>query len=1056
LFENFNFTNVVKTETAVRSYWDKLDLLNRVKEKNQNGKRFVFYDGPITANNPMGVHHAWGRTYKDVVQRYYSLLGYHQRYQNGFDTQGLWLEVEVEKQLKMNSKRQVFDYGLDKFAQGCKDRIRKFADMQTNQSRNLGQMMDWDNSYYTHTDTNISYIWFFLKECHKRGWLYRGNKVMPWCTRCGTSLSNHEQSDSYRSMTHSAVYVKFKLLREDAYLLVWTTTPWTLPANVAVGVKPDADYGLFSNGNEKVYSRLGLKESLLKEYTLLETVKGQELEGLEYYLPVLENDRLVNSPTVYSWNDVSEEEGSGFVHLAPSCGQEDYEFGMKHELELVNLLDEEGFYLENFGKLSSKNYKEVNKLVTKYLERNNQLLHKEDYTHRYPVCWRCKEELVYRLVSEWFLNCDEIRPLMKVQAESVVWSPPHVGKLFQNWLDNMGDWCISRKRFWGLPLPFYDCQCGELTVVGSKTELSELSGVQVEDLPELHRPWVDELQVKCNKCGEMTKRVLEVGDCWLDAGIMPFSTLKYLEKTDYWEKWYPADYVCEMQEQVRLWFYSLMFMSVTLTGKSPYKFVQAYSKVNDKFGNAIHKTGKNAIVLDDALDVMGADVLRLMYLHQSVTTNMKFDMELRKQYVRPLNMIYNVVKFFDTFAKLDKYQFKEVSNNELSFLNKWVLKYLERILFEYHQYMQSYNFSDGLKLLERFLDDLSNWYVRRSRRKFWLKGDNTDKFEATTTLYKVLVTLVHYFAPFAPHFSELLYQTLKPYNSNSELSVHLKHFEKRFSPDNLEEKNSQTEVNSKDKSGNDPDLVLKEMALLRELTNMVLELRNQAKIKVRTPLSEVIVKSKKLESVVHKDEFLAEFRSEVNVKQVKLLENENWYLKYELSPNYSKLGPKLGSKVKQVNQYLKSLTKKDVYEFLQYQKQLQVPLDGFSETYDLSLDEVNVRTSPRKGFVATSQNDTVVFLNTKLTKEMRKEGLMRDFVRQVQELRKTLDLHVETQVVLEFVEYPEEFVNLVDEFFEMVQEENQVVQVKWNPKSELSGHSLKLNGYSLQINVLAE
>src|SRR3989344_1565083 len=634
----------IKIEHEILDFWRKNKIFDKVRKKIKGKKHFSFIDGPITANNKMGVHHAWGRTYKDVYQRFKALQGYDQRFQNGFDCQGLWLEVETEKEFKFNSREDIEDYGLDSFSKACRKRVEKFSNIQTEQSIRLGQWMDWKNSYFTMSDENIESIWYFLKKCHEKGWLYKGTKVLPWCIRCGTSSSQHEMSEGeYAEIVHPSIYVKAKLKnKKNEYLLVWTTTEWTLSSNVAIAVNPDLNYSMVKKDDEIFYLLESNLEKLGGDYLILDTLKGSEMLGWEYesFYPEIEVQKNIKHKVV-AWDEVGEQEGTGLVHIAPTCGAEDYDLGKKLKLPLIHsALDEEGVYKEGFGWLSGKKVnKQLKKEITEDLDKRKILYKLENYKHRYPVCWRCSEELLFRMSSEWFIRADEIRPLMKKEAKKVKWEPEHVGKLMQDWLDNMGDWNIGRKRFWGLPLMFYECKCGNLEIIGSLKELREkaIDKKLVDSLPELHRPWIDNIKIKCSKCKNESSRIKEVGDCWLDAGIVPFSTLKYFSDKTYWKKWFPAELVIEMRAQVRLWFYSLLFMSVTLEGKSPYKNIFAYEEVMDEKGEAMHKSKGNAIWFDDAVEKMGADVMRWIYCNQDPMFNLKFGYSIAEETKKQIN-----------------------------------------------------------------------------------------------------------------------------------------------------------------------------------------------------------------------------------------------------------------------------------------------------------------------------------------------------------------------------------------------------------------------------------
>ena len=557
-------------ERRILERWEREGTFERLREANADGPPFSFFDGPITANNSMGVHHAWGRSLKDLFQRYHAGLGEQLRYQNGFDCQGLWVEVEVEKALGLNSKREIEEYGLDRFARACRDRVAEYGELISRQSARLGMWMDWDRSYWTMTDPNISYIWGFLKECQRRGWLYRGHRPMVWCPRCGTSLSQHEMTDSYREVTHPSLHVRFRLTDGDdaangsEFLLAWTTTPWTLPANVAAAVNPEAQYarvvtdaGHYWLAQDRVAAVFG-ERAVVDEVAPGSTLVGRSYTAGFDWLPAQEGVEH----RVIAWSDVALDEGTGVVHIAPGCGAEDYQLGVEYGLPTLMPVDESGAFVPGYGWLHGKHTHEAAELIIDHLGREGWLFRAGELQHRYPVCWRCGTELIFRVVDEWFISAEEIREPMIEAARTVEWTPSHYGKRMEDWLRNMGDWCISRKRYWGLPLPFYFCPDGHMTIVSSREELHEKALGGLDDLRELHRPWIDGVTIPCEECGATAERVAEVGDCWLDAGIVPFSTLGYqrdeyvpggyrdgagegLTEADlpdqaYWETWFPA------------------------------------------------------------------------------------------------------------------------------------------------------------------------------------------------------------------------------------------------------------------------------------------------------------------------------------------------------------------------------------------------------------------------------------------------------------------------------------------------------------------------------------
>ena len=604
-------------ELEILELWERERTFERLREANRGGPTFSFVDGPVTANKKLAVHTAWGRTLKDVFQRYKALRGFDQRYQNGFDCQGLWIEVGVERELGLNSKREIEEYGLAEFARRCREVVVWSSEEITRGSKRLGQWMDWGNDYFTFSDTNIEYIWRFLALVHERGWLYLGHRSTEWCPRCGTSISAHELVGSYVERADPSLYVRFPLLdRPGEAVVVWTTTPWTLPANVAAAVHPEAEYGRRENGDWVAVARF-------PDATFVDRAAGAELVGLRYEGPF---DDLGPGGgvehRVIPWEEVSLDDGTGIVHIAPGCGSEDFELSKVHDLPVLTPVDEAGRFYDEYGWLHGLSTVEAAEQIIGWLEERGRLVEAGLHEHRYPECWRCHTPLIFRISDDWFISVDEIREPMRRANAAVAWTPEYFGKRMDDWLVNMGDWNISRRRYYGLPLPFYPCGCGHLNVIGSRAELERRAVSGLEGLEELRRPWIDEVPIRCESCGEDARRIPEVGDVWLDAGIVPFSTLGWRNDTwidggyatgasrglseadlpdhSYWEQWFPADWVSEMREQIRLWFYSQLFMSVAITGRAPFTQVLGYEKMLDEQGREMHGSWGNMIDAEDA------------------------------------------------------------------------------------------------------------------------------------------------------------------------------------------------------------------------------------------------------------------------------------------------------------------------------------------------------------------------------------------------------------------------------------------------------------------------
>ncbi len=799
------------TQKEILAYWNEKKTFAHLRNRNQNKKPFSFLDGPITANNPMGVHHAWGRTLKDLYQRYKAMQGYDQRFQNGFDCQGLWLEVETEKQLGFNSKKDIENHGLDKFSRACRERVEKFSKVQIEQSIQLGQWMDWGNDYYTMSDDNIQAIWHFLKKCHEKDLLYKGKRILPWCIRCGTSSSKHEMSDEgYADLVHPSVYIKAKLKgKQNEYLLIWTTTEWTLSSNVAAAVNPNITYAQVKKDNDIYYISEATVSKLGSDAVVLGHLKGADLVGLEYenFYPDFDAQKDVH-PKIIPFEEVGEKDGTGIVHIAPSCGDIDYELGKKLNLKILNSpLDEFGNYLSGYKWLSGRNVKEVKGEIVRDLENRGLLFKVENYKHRYPICWRCKEELVFRLDHSWFIACDPVRPLMKRQAAKVVWYPEHVGKLMQDWLTNMEDWNISRKRYWGLPLMFYECtKCNLLSVIGSLDELrvKAVNKEDVDKLPELHRPWIDKIKIKCN-CGQEVERIKEVGDCWLDAGIVPYSTLNYFKDKNYWNKWFPADLEIEMRAQVRLWFYAQLFMSVVLEAKTPYKKILAYEEVRDEKGEPMHKSKGNAIWFDEAVEKMGPDVMRWQYCSQNPQYHLNFGYGPGKEIQKHLLVIQNLSTYVSqNCTKLAKGYSKDPAS-------QWVLSKREHLKQKVSDYLDNLEYHKAMEELKNFLlFDLSKTYIHFIREKL-------DDKRVQRVLYDAYFDAITLLAPFLPFFTEKI--NLELYKKES---IHL-----------------QTWPKPKKKLLNIP--LEEAMGTCLMIIQSILSLRDKNKINVRWPLRKATV-----------------------------------------------------------------------------------------------------------------------------------------------------------------------------------------------------------------------
>jgi isoleucyl-tRNA synthetase len=952
MFRKPGTLDFVRIGREMLEVWEREDVFARLVAKNRGGPRYAFLDGPITANNPMGVHHARGRTYKDVFQRYKAMRGFDQRFQNGFDCQGLWVEVEVEKALGFEGKREIEAMGHEAFARACRDRVLHYAAMQTEQSRRLGQWMDWPRSYYTMSDVNMTYIWHFLRECDRRGWLYRGHRVMPWCVRCGTSISQHEMLDSYTEVTHRSVVVALPVVgRDREWLLAWTTTPWTLPANVALAVNPELDYELVAVGDRRYYVAAPARPSLPGLTDVRARVPGRALVGLAYTGPFdhLDAQRGV-AHRVVAWSEVAADAGTGIVHVAPGCGEEDFELGRREALPFVAPVDEEGRYVAGFGELEGRTAWDATPLVVESLRARGLLFREAPHRHRYPSCWRCAQELIFRRVDEWFIRADEVRPVALAANEGVTWTPDHMRLRMRDWLTNMGDWCISRKRYWGLPLPFYPCEaCGHLTVVGSREELRALAVTPgaVDELPELHRPWIDRVAVRCPRCAATVSRVPEVGDCWLDAGIVPFSTLGYLEDPAAWARWFPADFVVEMTAQIRGWFYAQLFMSAALEGRAPYRTVMAHERVLGADGREMHKSWGNAIRLDDALDRMGADAVRYLFATQAIADPVKLGPDAGREVTRRFLTLWNVYTLFATYAAVDRPMLPPdaAAPRVRGGLEGWILARLQSTIREAGEALDAYQLPRAMRAVEDFVrDDLSNWYVRRRRRELWKGEMSESKALAYQTLFHVLVRTCQLLAPVTPFVADHIYRALTAGHAPAlPESVHLTAFPEP-----------------------DAELVDEELedgvAFVRRVVRAGLGVRSAAGLKVRQPLARVLVLAP-AERLPRLRELEAHVLAELNVEAMDTAPADPALAEALRSGGHATWAPAEGEPVK------------------------------------LAADDGPLR--------AAADGEVVVALDTRLTPALERAGFARQIAHHVQLARKAAGLAVDDRIHLAIAADPD-------------------------------------------------
>ena len=976
--------NFIQLEKDTLAFWKDNKCFEKLVEKNKNNERFRFLDGPITANNRSGVHHIFGRTLKDITIKYNAMKGRDCHYQNGFDAQGMWVEVNVEKELGLNGKPEILDYGMDKFTKKCMERVDYFANEITNQSIRMGQWMDWDNSYFTNTDENITAIWHFLKKCNDNGWLIKKNRPMVWCPRCGTSLSEHEMAGSYHDVTHTAIFAKFPVKGKDFKMVAWTTTPWTLSANVALAVNPENPYILVEteSGEKLVVGKEALKV-IKGETKVLEEFKGEKLVGLEYEtcFPELEEQQFTHK--IVPWEDVDSTEGCGVVHIAPGCGAEDFELGKRHNLPEICPIDDQGVMLDNCGFLAGHKTTDVVDMVVNRLDSDGKLMYAHPYKHSYPFCWRCKTDLVYKLISTWYINMDEIRPMLVKALDEVEFQPDYGKKRMLDWLNNMGDWNISRSRFYGLPLPFYVCKkCGKVHVIGSLDELRQkaVNPQDIDKLPNLHRPWVDDIKIKCDECGDVVERVPEVGDCWLDAGITPFSTKKYFTDPDFFKKNFPSEYVCEMIEQIKLWFYSLLVMSVVLTGHAPYTKVVTYQYVKDEHGNEFHKSGGNSLDCDVVADKVGADTIRYVYGGANPVYDIRFGYSLTDEARRKMMGLWNAYTFFNTYACIDN---PDIANykpdlKNLNVTDKWLLHRVNEFVKQADEYYASHKNYLVVKDFETLIDDLSNFYIRINRRRFWKSENKQDQMDAYYCLYYALKSVTSVLAPIVPFMTEYIWQNMVREVEKDEAEFVLAGGFPTY----------KAEFNFGD--------VLDRANVARDIITVAQRLRNENQIKVKQPLKTMYLMLGEKEKLAVKD-FENIIKDELNIKEVVFENDSSKFNDAFLGVNFKTAGAVLKGDVQRLKTTLSAMTEQDMAKAVEEYKTGSVKLDGFDA---LSADIFTLNNKPKTDFVIANIENVSIVLDITIDENLMKEGLSRELIRTIQVLRKEANFNIEQRICL--------------------------------------------------------
>jgi isoleucyl-tRNA synthetase len=1060
--------DLVAMEHETLDLWRERRTFAKLRAQVAGGPRWSFLDGPITANNPMGVHHAWGRAYKDLFQRFHAMLGEDQRWQNGFDCQGLWVEVNVERDLGFTSKHDIEEYGIAEFVSLCKQRVLTYAARMTEQSIRLGMWMDWNDpdelrrlrdllaadpsqlatiegpagpvtdtvemlvgrlgtrevggSYFTFSNENNDLIWGFLAECNRRGWIYKGHDTMPWCARCGTGLSQAEINEGYQDRDDPGLTIRLPLLdRPGESLLVWTTTPWTLTSNVAAAVGEDLRYVKVQQGGEALWLAKGtLNHALVGPFQVVEERNGAELVGWRYAgpyddLPAVkaafaqgtsDEPETPYAQRVVAWDEVGEDEGTGIVHIAPGCGAEDYQLGKRLGLPIVAPLDEGGIFLEGFGSLSGRDVREVTEPIVHHLKATGRFYRLETIRHRYPHCWRCGTALVFRLVDEWYISMgpvydqvratltpEQVNASLRYQIMDVVdqirWIPGFGYERELDWLLNMQDWMISKKRYYGLALPIYDCQaCGTFDVVGGRTELGEraVEGWETFEGHSPHRPFVDAVKIACPGCGATVGRIADVGNPWLDAGIVPFSTLHFREDPEYWRQWFPADFITEsFPGQFRNWFYSMLAMSTVLRREPPFRTIFGYALVFAEDGQQMHKSSGNAIEFDDAADRMGVDVMRWMFAKARPEENILFGWHTADEARRELLVLWNVYAFFVAYARMADFHQATATTTSADArtpaatpavserrpaMDRWILSRTAGMTADVEAHLRAFDALGASRAIGTFVDDLSTWYLRRSRKRFSRPVDPADSNAAFHTLHTVLLTISRTLAPLLPFLAEAMYQNLADRSPDDQApeSVHLSGFPR---------------LNAL------RDVALESaMATARRAVELARTLRSSAGIPIRQPIARMWL-ALPGGALLDQEALLGIMADELNVKTVELIGDESSLVERRVKPLLPRIGHRLGPAIPAIMAAAR-------------EGSAVIRPDGSVELagHVLAPDEVEIQAIPRPGTAVAHDEGLVVVIDTALTPELRAEGEARRLQRAIQDLRKEAGLELDARIDL--------------------------------------------------------
>ncbi|MBQ2946450.1 MAG: isoleucine--tRNA ligase [Bacilli bacterium] len=1027
-FEELDKRKASEVEGSLTEKFLNENLLQKTIENRKDDENFVFFDGPATANGMPGIHHMLAKLLKDTFCKYKTMKGYRVLRKVGWDTHGLPVEVQVEKELGFSGKGDIEKYGIKEFNEKCRESVWKNEKAFADFTNKMGQFIDLKNPYITYNNDYIETEWWILKKFFDANLIYNGLKILPYCPRCGTGLASHEVAQGYKEITVNTVTVPFKVKDQDnTYLLIWTTTPWTLMSNVAACVNPNEKYvKCLSKGYNFIVAEKLASRVLGDEYEVVEEYTGKDLEYLEYeqYMDYLSVNKKAFFVTCADY--VTMEDGTGIVHIAPAFGQDDYEVGLKYDLPVLNPVDENGCYTDGpwKGRLVVDSELEIE--IIKELASQDKIFKKQKMVHNYPHCWRCKTPLVYYSKPSLYIKVTDYKDKIIEANKTVNWYPDYVGeKRFGNWLENLNDWAISRNRYWGTPIPLWECECGHKEMIGSREELVEKAIEDIDTTIELHRPYVDDVHIKCSKCGKSMTRIKDVIDCWFDSGAMPFAQVHYpFENKELFESQFPADFISEGIDQTRGWFYSLLVISTFITGKSPYKNVLVNDLVTDKHGHKMHKSKGNAIEPFTVLERYGADPIRWYMLYTSpVWTPLRFDEDgVKEVSSKFFSTLKNTYTFFSMYANIDNIDPKEyeIKYEDLEEIDKWLISKYNKLVKNVTEAMDKYDATIATREIQNFVsEDLSNWYIRRNRRRFWASENDTSKLAVYKVTYDILVGICELIAPIAPFASEEIYTKL-----TGKESVHLSNY-----PTYKEEL-----INEKIES---------RMDLVRDLISLGRNIREEVKIKVRQPLSEALIDAKNEDLI---SDLVDLIKEELNVKDVRFIKDVENYMNFTVKPNFKEVGKVFGPLIKDFQEKLLSLNSSDITKL---QGGDVIKMTVGDKEYDVDINHVDIRTNSKEGFDVATDTNNFIILNTELTNDLVMEGIARELISKVQNLRKTKDFDIADRITL-YYNGDDEVTEAVTKFEEFIKNETLSIdiQVKFNLKEEVD-----LNGHSTQIDV---